>query len=50
VVLEAMKMEHHVSAPDDGVVTDVHVRTGDQVPNGAVLLVIEPLDDTEAAS
>ncbi len=41
VVLEAMKMEHHVRAPVDGVVVEVRVQLGQQVDNGAVLLVIE---------
>lgn len=36
-----MKMEHHVSAPFDGVVSEVRVQIGDQVQSGAVLLVIE---------
>ena len=42
VVLEAMKMEHHVVAPADGTVTEVHVRVGGQVQNGHLLLVLEP--------
>jgi len=42
VVLEAMKMEHHVQAPADGTVTEVNVQDGDQVAAGAALLVIEP--------
>ena len=41
VVLEAMKMEHHVLAPADGVVVDVRVATGQQVDNGALLLVVD---------
>ena len=41
VVLEAMKMEHHMNAPHDGVVSEVRVKEGDHVENGAVLLVIE---------
>ncbi|HEX6569365.1 MAG TPA: biotin carboxylase N-terminal domain-containing protein [Acidimicrobiales bacterium] len=41
VVLEAMKMEHHVRAPADGVVADVRVAPGEHVENGAVLLVLE---------
>lgn len=44
VVLEAMKMEHHVAAPFDGTVTEIRVSAGDQVDNGALLLVIEPAD------
>jgi propionyl-CoA carboxylase alpha chain len=42
VVLEAMKMEHPMTAPYDGVVTAVHVGVGDQVVSGAALLVVEP--------
>ncbi|MCU4187407.1 acetyl-CoA carboxylase biotin carboxylase subunit [Acidiferrimicrobium sp. IK] len=45
VVLEAMKMEHHVVAPFAGIVTEVRVAVGDQVDNGAVLLVIERPDE-----
>ena len=40
VVLEAMKMEHTVSAPSDGAVTDVQVTAGQQVEAGAVLVVV----------
>ncbi|MCD2186673.1 acetyl/propionyl/methylcrotonyl-CoA carboxylase subunit alpha [Actinomycetospora soli] len=40
VVLEAMKMEHTVAAPVDGVVT-VHVSAGDQVETRQVLAVVE---------
>ncbi len=42
VVLEGMKMEHHVSAPTAGTVTEVLVAQGDQVQNGTPLLVFEP--------
>jgi propionyl-CoA carboxylase alpha chain len=45
IVLEAMKMEHHIGAPADGVVTEVLVAAGEQVANGAPLLVLEPTDD-----
>jgi acyl-CoA carboxylase subunit alpha len=47
VVLEAMKMEHHVQAPADGVVAEVRVTKGQHVENGAVLLVLEPVGDDE---
>jgi propionyl-CoA carboxylase alpha chain len=47
VVLEAMKMEHHVRAPADGVVAEVHVAKGQHVENGAVLLVLEPVGQDE---
>ena len=41
VVMEGMKMEHHVSAPCDGTVTEVLVNPGDQVDSGSPLLVFE---------
>ena len=44
VVMEGMKMEHHVSAPCDGTVTEVLVAAGDQVDNGSPLLVFEPAE------
>jgi 3-methylcrotonyl-CoA carboxylase alpha subunit len=37
-VLEAMKMEQRFEAPRDGVVIAVHVREGEQVPEGTRLL------------
>jgi propionyl-CoA carboxylase alpha chain len=42
VVMEAMKMEHHINAPADGIVVEVFVGPGQQVDNGVALLVIEP--------
>ncbi|MFD8499849.1 acetyl/propionyl/methylcrotonyl-CoA carboxylase subunit alpha [Amycolatopsis sp. NPDC059657] len=39
--LEAMKMEHRISAPSDGVVTELSVQTGQQVEVGTVLVVVE---------
>ena len=41
VVLEAMKMEHVVSAPHDGVVSEVLVVPAQQVERGATLLSLE---------
>jgi propionyl-CoA carboxylase alpha chain/3-methylcrotonyl-CoA carboxylase alpha subunit len=41
VVLEAMKMEHALVAPFDGVVGEVAVVVGDQVAADAVLAVVE---------
>ena len=38
MILEAMKMEHTISAPGRGKVEKVNFRAGDQVPEGAVLL------------
>ena len=42
VVLEAMKMEHPMSAAENGVVTEVRVELGDQIESGTLLLVFEP--------
>jgi 3-methylcrotonyl-CoA carboxylase alpha subunit len=41
MVLEAMKMEHAIAAPVDGVVTAVHFAEGDLVEEGAELLSFE---------
>ncbi len=38
VILEAMKMEHSITAPADGMVEAVHFRVGDLVKEGAALL------------
>jgi propionyl-CoA carboxylase alpha chain len=46
VVLEAMKMEHSVAAPGDGVVTGLGVIEGQQVEAGAVLAVISAPERT----
>lgn len=40
VVLEAMKMEHTVRAPADGVIAAISVAAGDQVESGQVLAVV----------
>ena len=40
IVLEAMKMEHTVSAPADGVVEAVHFAAGDLVEEGAELMAL----------
>ncbi len=45
VVLEAMKMEHAITAPADGTVASVPFAPGDQVEDGAVLVVFA--DDAE---
>ena len=41
-VLDAMKMEHTISAPADGVVAELLYAPGDQVPEGAELLKLVP--------
>ena len=38
--LEAMKMEHTIAAPADGVVGELRVEAGQQVEVGAVLAVV----------
>ncbi|QBI22059.1 biotin/lipoyl-binding protein [Egibacter rhizosphaerae] len=45
VVVEAMKMEHAVPAPVDGVVAELRVRNGDHVAMGQVLAVVEPREE-----
>jgi propionyl-CoA carboxylase alpha chain len=44
VWMEAMKMEHAVTAPKDGVVVELNVEVGQQVELGAVLARVEPAD------
>jgi propionyl-CoA carboxylase alpha chain len=39
--LEAMKMEHTIAAPADGVLAELNVSTGQQVEVGAVLARVE---------
>jgi 3-methylcrotonyl-CoA carboxylase alpha subunit len=39
VIMEAMKMEHTIAAPQDGLVEEVLYAVGDQVADGAPLLV-----------
>ena len=41
LVMEAMKMEHTISAPADGKVAEVFYAIGDQVTEGAELVAIE---------
>ncbi|MER7470633.1 biotin carboxylase N-terminal domain-containing protein [Micromonospora sp. NPDC000018] len=42
LTLEAMKLEHPVLAPTDGVVAELPVPAGGQVDTGAVLAVVDP--------
>jgi pyruvate carboxylase subunit A/propionyl-CoA carboxylase alpha chain len=39
--LEAMKMEHTVTAPSDGVLAELNVETGQQVDVGAILARVD---------
>ena len=42
MVIEAMKMEHSISAPYDGTVKVIHFARGDRVPEGSQLLELAP--------
>ena len=42
MVIEAMKMEHSISAPYDGTVKTIHFAPGDRVPEGSQLLELAP--------
>jgi propionyl-CoA carboxylase alpha chain len=44
VTVEAMKMEHRVTAPFDGEVAEVRVEAGQQVDADQVLVVVEGPD------
>lgn len=41
VIMEAMKMEHTIAAPHDGVIDDILYNVGDQVADGAPLLAFK---------
>jgi biotin carboxyl carrier protein len=41
VTVEAMKMEHRVTAPFEGTVAEVHVAAGQQVDADQLLVVVE---------
>jgi 3-methylcrotonyl-CoA carboxylase alpha subunit len=44
MIIEAMKMEHTVAAPADGVVEEVRFAVGDLVDEGAELIALAPPD------
>jgi 3-methylcrotonyl-CoA carboxylase alpha subunit len=49
LILEAMKIEHTISAPYDGTVREIHFRAGDQVTaEGIELISLEPLETASA--
>lgn len=41
LVMEAMKMEHSIQAPADGIVAELFFAVGDQVAEGAELVTME---------
>jgi 3-methylcrotonyl-CoA carboxylase alpha subunit len=48
VIMEAMKMEHTIKAPSDGVVNEVFFSAGDMVDGGAELLAFSPLSESKS--
>jgi len=38
VIMEAMKMEHTIKAPSDGIVNEIFFQAGDMIDGGAELL------------
>jgi 3-methylcrotonyl-CoA carboxylase alpha subunit len=41
LILEAMKMEHTITAPADGMVKEINFAAGEQVLEGAELITLE---------
>lgn len=41
IILEALKMENPIFAPEDGVVKEIVAKEGQQVAEGDVLIVLE---------
>ncbi len=48
-IMEAMKMEHSIGAPHDGMVAEVCVAEGQQVSEGAVLVIVREEGDEGGA-
>jgi len=49
LVLEAMKMEHRITAPRDGTISELQVVQGEQVANGQLLVrLAEACSDNES--
>jgi len=44
-IVEAMKMQNDVASPRSGRVIDIRVKAGDVVDQGAVMIVLGPLED-----
>ncbi|MEM7238325.1 MAG: acetyl/propionyl/methylcrotonyl-CoA carboxylase subunit alpha [Pseudomonadota bacterium] len=45
MIIEAMKMEHTLTAPRDGVIAAIHARPGEQVDEAALLIAFDPVPD-----
>ena len=41
VILEAMKMEHQVNAPEAGKVKEIYIKKEQQLDNGALLMIVD---------
>lgn len=50
MVLEAMKMEHQIKAPTNGIVTEVLAKEGEQVEEGFDLVIFTPSVEEQKAS
>ena len=50
MVIEAMKMEHQITSPLDGIVTSVNYGENEQIDEGAVCVVVEPLEPLNSNS
>ena len=42
LIMEAMKMEHTIAAPRDGVIEELLFEVGEQVTDGTQLLTLKP--------
>jgi len=47
LTLEAMKMEHALTAPFDGIISELNAKAGAQVTEGSILAKVEPVDAKE---
>ena len=50
VIMEAMKMEHAIKAPSAGTVTEIFFAEGEQVSDGAELIVIQIAEESAEES
>jgi biotin carboxyl carrier protein len=42
-----MKMEHALTAPFDGIISELNAKAGAQVTEGSILAKVEPVDAKE---
>ena len=49
MILEAMKMEHQISAPESGEVSSIHFKEGDRVDMGETLISITIQESTKSS-